>query len=77
MRVTVTNIDRALAERGIPLAVCRADGYIYFYALNADTPFGMEDCVPSIMSTRLTDMTVGQYVAHVTDYVTKFREDTP
>jgi len=43
-------------------------GYFYFIG-NEDAPVGIEECIPSIYSNHLRDMTIEEYVDHVADAI--------
>ena len=65
---TINNINKALADKGLPFEIVKGDCYFWFAALDA-APMGSEDKITSIYSNHLRGMTVAEYVAHVSDAI--------
>lgn len=74
-RTTIRAINEAIAPHGVFLA--KGPGYFYFMGA-AGAPAGIEGYLPSVYTTRLTDLSLDDWVAHVEDGVARYKaEVTP
>jgi hypothetical protein len=60
---TINNINKALADKALPLEIVKGDCYFWF-AATPSAPIGVEEFVESIYSNHLRGETIEQYVAH-------------
>jgi hypothetical protein len=62
-RVTINNINKALAAADLPYEIVKGDCYFWFAALDS-VPLDAAE-IPSVYSNHLRGMSVDEYVMHV------------